>query len=244
VALLDSGVDPSWGGPRWGEGVGLLDRAAAAEQRFVLRPDADVVDLDGHGTACADLLLGIAPEVTIHPVRVFHRFRRTSLEVLLAGLGWAVEQGVDVVHLSLGSVRPAAARPLYRACETARRAGSVVVAAAEPVRGGGYPAMFDNALGVAAGSFANVHHYLYRAEHAVECVAQGRRRVRGLGGARRWGTATSYAAPHVTALVALLLEAAGESPATRDDGRLERVRELLARHRLRPRRRPPIGEPP
>jgi subtilisin family serine protease len=236
VALLDSGVDPSWRGPRWGRGVGLLDRAAAARQRFVLAADGDVDDLDGHGTACADVVLGMAPGVVIHPVRVFHRHRRTSLDVLLAGLRWAVEQGVDVVHLSLGSVLHSAAQPLYRACEEARRAGAVVVAATEPRRGVGYPAVFDNALGVAAGDFANVHDYLYRAEQAVECVAQGRRRVRLLGGERRWGTATSYAAPHVTALVALFLETMGGPPtpsSPRDGTRLDRVRGLLARHRLR-----------
>jgi len=236
VALLDSGVDPAWEGPAWGEGVGLLARRAAEEERFVLACDADVDDLDGHGTACADVVHGMAPAATIHPVRVFHRHRRTSLEVLLAGLRWAVEQGVDVVHLSLGTHHRVAFLSLYRACEEARRAGAVVVAATEPRRGVGYPAVFDNALGVAAGDFANVHDYLYRAEQAVECVAQGRRRVLLLGGERRWGTATSYAAPHVTALVALFLEAMGAqstSSSPRDGTRLERVRELLARHRLR-----------
>lgn len=233
VAVIDSGVDPAWCHSGLAEGVGLLAREPAGDEvgpasEFRLESTCDVADLDGHGTSCIDLLLGIAPGVTVHPVRVFHRRRRTSIEVLVAALAWAVEQRVDVVNLSLGTIEVTALRPLYRVCEAARAAGTVVVAAHQRhPRWESLPAAFPNALGVAGGEFANVHDYLYHPRQPIDCVAQGRRRVRLLGGGRAEAFAASYAAPHVSALVALFLERRRRDGEERPG--LDAVRRSLAR---------------
>ncbi|HMB54222.1 MAG TPA: S8 family serine peptidase [Thermoanaerobaculia bacterium] len=242
VAVLDSGVDPGWQHPRFGDGVGLLARRPARDEidpasEFRLERTADVADQDGHGTACVDILLGIAPGVTIHPVRVFHRRRRTSLSVLVAALRWAVEQRMDVVHLSLGTAERRSMHPLYRACAALREAGTVVVAAARPGSGVSFPAIFDNTLGVTAGEFANVHDFAWCPQEAVECVAQGRRRARLVGGGRREVFSNSYAAPHVSALAALCIERRRRDGEARPG--IEGIRRLLARCAL-----PATHEPP
>lgn len=218
VAVIDSGRDPAWSDPRIRPGIGLVDG-------LELHRSEDDRDRVGHGTACIDIILGLAPEVEILPLRVFESRLETSPEVIVAALDHAVEEGAGVINLSLGCLLDRAVRPLYLACERARQAGAVVVSAVHPGEGWSYPAIFDNTLGVAAGRFAGIYDFEYFPDDGVECRAQGERRVRWLGEPRRvYGS--SFAAPHISALVALLKE---RTP----DNDLEQIRASLARLALR-----------
>jgi subtilisin family serine protease len=223
VGIVDSGLDPAWRDPALRAGVGLLARGGG----FRLHETDDWEDRIGHGTSCARIVREMAPGAAIVPLRVFDRRLETSAEVLIAALRWAVERRIAVVNLSLGTRREHALRPLYAACEEASRQGMVIVAAVERHSGESYPAVFANALGVAADEFANVFDFRYLPGAAVECVAAGRRRVHSLGG-ERLVYGNSYAAPHVAALAALVLE---RTPAAG----LEGVRRFLAAHSLETR---------
>ena len=223
VGIVDSGLDPGWHDPALLPGVGLIARGPG----FFLRRSDDWEDRIGHGTSCARIVRAMAPGAAIVPVRVFDRRLETSVEVLIAALRWAVERRLQVVNLSLGTRRGGALKPLYAACEEASRRGTVIVAAVEQKTGRSYPAVFANALGVAAGEFAGAFDFRYRPGVAVECVAVGRRWVRSLGG-ERLVDGNSYAAPHVAALAALVLE---RTPSAG----LEGVRRFLAAHSLETR---------
>lgn len=221
VAMVDSGLDPAWQDPRIQPGMGLT----TSHDSFDLTYSADVRDRIGHGTACTDIVLGMAPGTEILPLRVFGTQLETSPEVVVAALEHAIEARVSVVNLSLGSLLDRALRPLYRACEQARQAGVVVVSAIHLGEGWSYPAVFENTLGVAAGRFTSIFDFEYLPEEGAECRAQGERQVRWLGGPRRL-FGSSFAAPHITALVALFLERFPGSDLTQ-------IRALLARHALR-----------
>jgi subtilisin family serine protease len=223
IGLIDSGLDPDWREPAFAPGVGLLARDGG--DRYELAPSADAADRVGHGTRCASILREMAPGAEIVPIRVFDDKLVTSVPVLIAAVRWAVERRLAVVNLSLGTHLFRAIRPLYAACEEARRAGTVVVAAVDRSVSGSYPAVFANVLGVEEGLFDSAWAFRYRPDHAVECVASGRRRVRTLGGGRVVVDASSFAAPHVAALAALLAE--------REPGAgLDSTRAFLAHHAL------------
>jgi len=98
-----------------------------ADDLALLRGDDDG-DVLGHGTACIHQVLRIAPESTVLPVRVFGARLECPAAALLEAIRWAAGQRVDVVNLSLGTTRADLLRPLYAACELARRAGTIVVA--------------------------------------------------------------------------------------------------------------------
>lgn len=224
VAVIDSGRDPAWEEKRIRPGVGLVD----AENDFLLSRSADDHDRIGHGSACCEIILGLAPGVEIIPVRIFGHRLETSPEVLVAALEWAVGERVDLINLSLGTFLKSALYPLYEACEQARKEGVLVVSAVHTVEGWSYPAVFDNVLGVQAGRFGNVFDFDYRPEEAAECLAQGERRVRWLGGKKQQGFGSSFAAPHISAIVALLLERFPGSD-------LDQVRKLLQHYARKPR---------
>ena len=215
--MIDSGRDVTWREPRLRPGVGLVGASP-----FLLERSADDLDRIGHGTACADIVLRHAPAAWIYPVRVFGHQLETSVEAIIAGLDWSLQHGMQVVNLSLGTVHEDKVEPLYAACERARRGGMILVSAVNHDTDWSYPAVFENSLGVRAGRFRTPLEFTFHADDAVECIAEGAPEVRWLGGQRRCLFATSFAAPHITALVARLLE-------RRPEAGLGRIRQLLAR---------------
>lgn len=222
VGVVDSGLDPEWREQSFTAGVGLLARGGG-RRRYEVAASADVADRIGHGTQCASIVREMAPGARITPIRVFDDRLETSVPALIAAVRWAVERRLAVVNLSLGTRLGSALRPLYAVCEEARRAGVVVIAAVDRGSRRSYPAIFANVLGVEAGEFRSAYEFRYRPDEAVEVVAPGRRMVRTLGGRRVLVDGGSFAAPHVTALAALLVE---REPGAGLDG----VRAFLARH--------------
>lgn len=219
VAVIDSGWDRTVDEPRVLPGVSFVD----PEDDFALARGDDDQDHLGHGTACADLVLRIAPDARVVPVKVFGRVLETSPGTLHAALVWALDAGVRVVNVSLGTRLEATLHPLYAVCEKARRAGIVVVAAGHNANDWSYPAIFENVIGVAAARFGSPYDFRFRPEHAMECEAWGvDQRVRWIGGEWAVKQGTSFAAPNVAGIVALILERHPEAT-------LDEVREMLAR---------------
>lgn len=219
VAVLDSGWDRSIDDPRVLPGTGFVDPA----DDFAMARNDDDQDVLGHGTACADVILGVAPDARVVPVKVFGNKLETSPGTLEAALHWAIDAGVQVINVSLGTRLEGTLHPLYRACERARQAGIIVVAAGHNANDWSYPAIFENVIGVSAARFDSPYHFHYRAEHAMECVGWGvERPVLWVGGERVVRHGTSFAAPGVAGIVALILE-------RHPQAKLEDVREMLAR---------------
>src|SRR6266513_1404057 len=102
VCILDSGVEPNH--PM----VGDIERAVAIkrgeDQETIVEEDTEG-DLCGHGTGCAGIVHSLAPEASLTSVRVLGAGFKGSGYVLLAGLRWAVEQGFDVINMSLSTTK-------------------------------------------------------------------------------------------------------------------------------------------
>jgi subtilisin family serine protease len=217
VAVVDSGWDRAIRDARVLPGIGIEAEGGAA------RETEDDQDRIGHGTGVAHHVLAVAPGCRVLPVRVFGGTLETSPRALVTAIGAAVRRGARVVNLSLGTESGDALRPLYAACERARLAGAIVVAAGGNFGETAYPAVFDPVIGVASGDFASPFDFRYRAGAALEVEAWGMRvPVAGLGGRATTAAGTSVAAGGVSGIVARLLEL--HPAATVDD-----VRALLAR---------------
>lgn len=203
VGVIDSGWDRGLLDPRVLPGIGLVDPT----DELALRRSADDHDRIGHGTACADLILRLAPGARIVPIRVFGSELETSPHVLCEAIRWAAEQRIGVVNLSLGTFRQDALTPLYLACEYARSKGTLVVAAVHASRPSSFPAIFENVIGVGAAETSTLWEIRYAAGAGAECLASARHQLLlWTGGERRAGAGTSFAAPVVSALAAVLRE--------------------------------------
>jgi hypothetical protein len=183
----------------------------------------DYRDLLGHGTAVAGVIRAKAPEAELYAVRVFDRELRTHAVVVAAAIRWAVEQGMNVVNISLGTEREENRELLREACEEASQRGVILVAASEGSEREWFPATFANVIAVAGDERCAWDEYfscpdepvLFRA-HPSPRPLPGRPQSRNLRG-------HSFAAAHITASVARVL---GDNPQARQE---EIVQLLIAR---------------
>ena len=217
VAIVDSGIDADH------PGIGAISGGT----EFSLEPDDRIVtgtdyrDCAGHGTACAGIVRKKAPDANLFSIRIFDESLGTDGRLLVAALHWAAAHGMDVVNLSLGTSDVTSRERLAAACRRACDAGVILVAADHNEGVESYPAVFPEVIGVAAGRFRGRYSYAYRAEQAIECVARGdEQRLCWLRPREIMSGGTSFAAPHIAGIVALILEAHPRAS-------LEKVREIL-----------------
>ena len=145
VCLLDSGVEPDHAL------VGPLDDAYAVAtgadgRSYVVRDDTG--DISGHGTACASIIRSLAPACSLVSVRVLGAGFSGHGDALVTGLRWAIDEGFDIVNLSLSTTRAEFADPLRRLADTACFRRTLLVAAAHNRRVESFPWRFSSVLSV------------------------------------------------------------------------------------------------
>ena len=225
IAVVDSGIDAHH--PKIGGVAGSVSLERRADGAIVTCSDKG--DRAGHGTACAGIIRRKAPDALLYSVRIFDETLSADGRLLVAAIRWAVRHGMDVVNLSLGTTDAAYRGAIAVACRRAMRAGIVLVAASHPDGVGSYPAVLPDVIGVTGGAIYARYGYHYHPGHAIECVARGDdQRVCWSDGREIMSAGTSFAAPHVTAIVALIREAHPEAS-------LADVRRLLEANALEAR---------
>jgi subtilisin family serine protease len=145
VCILDSGIEP--GHPRVGEIEGAV--AFARGEGEGEDDEVEVVedtegDLCGHGTACAGIVRQLAPECSLFSARVLGAGFKGSGPILLAGLRWAVDQGFDVINMSLSTTKRQFAELLHELADTAYFRRTVLVASAHNMPVESYPWRFSS----------------------------------------------------------------------------------------------------
>ncbi len=155
IGVIDSGWDRSLIDNRVRKGIGFVN----PQDELLLKVSSDDNDLNGHGTACTDTILRIAPDSFIYPIKVFGKNIETSPNILLEGINWAIKKELKIINISLGTLRKEALTPLYKICEIARRRRMILVAAKSNVDTSSFPAIFENVIGVESGNFESIFNY-------------------------------------------------------------------------------------
>lgn len=224
VAVIDSGIDQSH-----------PDLAAAQIEHFdATETDSAVVaELDTHGTGIAGIIAargtvqGVAPGSALMSARVFRKSNNaagasaTTVRVL-KGITWSVEKGARVLNMSFAGPRD----PLVeRHVKAVANRGLISVAAAGNNGSSAppaFPAAYDEVIAVTAIDSndrlyeqANRGRYVAIAAPGVDII------VPAVGRTHHFQSGTSFAAAHVSGVIALLLE-------VRPDLTAPKLRELLA----------------
>lgn len=92
VAVIDTGVDFSHPFLKdvLEEGINISD------------PGQSPVDDESHGTHVSGIIHQVAPLTKIVPVKVLDKNGTGSVADIVKGIEWAIDQGVDVINLSIG----------------------------------------------------------------------------------------------------------------------------------------------
>jgi len=145
IAILDTGVNQSHSAfsGRLLPGYDMVDDDATPED------EGDGLGW-GHGTHITGIVARVSPQSKLLPVRVLNSNGRGNTFALAYAIEWSVEQGADVVNLSLGA--DADSRVLKDVIDKALEQGVIIVAAAgnmnssEPL----FPASVPGVLSVTA----------------------------------------------------------------------------------------------
>jgi hypothetical protein len=89
-----------------------------------------------------------APLAQYFAVQVFHSSLRSSAGALLRAIEWSIEQRIDVVNLSLGTLNPDYGEQFRRMIERALAAGVVLVSAREMAAKPCLPGCLPGVIGV------------------------------------------------------------------------------------------------
>jgi subtilisin len=203
VCILDSGIEA--GHPL----VGAVQAAysiSVDDSDDPIVSDDDSGDQVGHGTACAGIIRGLAPQCELISVRVLGDGYKGSGKVLLAGLRWAIEQGYDVVNMSLSTTKRDFAALLHELADNAYFRRTVLVASAHNMPVESFPWRFSSVISVGSHEETDPFAYYYNPEPPVEFFARGLDvDVAWLDGGTLRVTGNSFATPHVSGLCALIL---------------------------------------
>ena len=206
VAVIDSGIDPRH--PKISRVKDGVEFAVNSRGKVIRGVGMALVDRAGHGTACAGIIHRIAPAAELYSVRVFDESLCADGRALLEALHWAIEYGMDVVNLSLGTTDPSLKGPMEALCREALKQRIILVAAADNDGQDSFPAILPEVIGVRGGQVQGLHGYYYRRDDPIECTARGdAQRVCWMDRTEVMRQGNSFAAPHITGIVALLREA-------------------------------------
>lgn len=214
VAVVDSGVGPH---------ADLEGRVLPGRNFVVGRSQEDTTDHFGHGTAMAGIIAGnvhdrvgtagVAQRVRILPVAVLDDEGLGSDQDAAQGIAWAVDQGADVINVSLGGQWPSEA--MQAAVKYARDSGVVVVAAVGNDGSGTavrYPAAYPEVIAVGGVDRSGAHLDLSNTGPEVDIGAPGASILApdlphsGIPGLDyRVFSGTSFSTAHVAGVAALLL---------------------------------------
>ena len=203
VCILDSGVER--GHPLVGELDGAVAISRGEGDEIVAAVDEEG-DLCGHGTGCAGIVRAIAPNASLFSVRVLGAGFTGSGPILLGGLRWAIEQGFDVINMSLSTTKAKFAGLLHELADSAYFRRTVLVASAHNMPVESYPWRFSSVLSVGSHEEPDPLTFYYNPSPPVEFFARGVGvEVAWIGGGTIRSSGNSFATPHISAIAALIL---------------------------------------
>jgi subtilisin len=203
VAIIDSGIEathPAVNGPVSGY-VCISEDA----QGLVYNYDPHI-DIYGHGTACAGIIRALAPECELYSVRVLGQALTGRGVVFAAGLRWAIENGMHVCNLSLGTTKKDFYALLHELTDLAAFQNIPIVCAANNMLIPSFPSMYSSVISVASHDGNDPYTFYYNPKPPIEFGAPGIDvRVAWQNGEWINATGNSFAAPHITGLITKIL---------------------------------------
>lgn len=205
VAIVDSGIDTTH--PE------LLNKVvesveARGDNKRVSFDVTTEGDSAGHGTACAGIIAGLAPDAKLYSIKVLGAGGIGDGQAFLAALEYAIKRRFRVINLSLGTTKPQFFGPLHDLLDRAYQAGCIVVAAANNLPHPSFPSVFSSSLiSVVKSSDTDPLNFGFQFGEVIELTAPGVNiRAAWPGGVHRHVTGNSFACPHIVGVIARILE--------------------------------------
>ncbi len=205
VAVIDSGIESGHAGVVGPPVAGYMaiTEDSAGKLTYEGSPHSDMF---GHGTACAGLIRSIAPECDLYSVQVLGHSLGGKGVIFASGLRWAIDNGMHVCNLSLGTTKKEFFGILHELADLAYFRNVMLVAAANNMPIPSFPSVYGSVISVACHDRSDPYLFYYNPNPPVEFGAPGiGLRVPWLNGSWFTATGNSFAAPHITGIIARIL---------------------------------------
>lgn len=212
VGIIDTGID--------GTHPDLAANYAGGYN--AVTPGSDPTDDHGHGTHVAGTIaavpngkgvIGVAPRARLYAIKVLDKDGGGTDEVVVNGIAWCVQNGMQVVNMSLGGPSSTA---LHNAVRKAVAAGVTIVAASgnDPEAAVSAPASYSETIAVGASTSQDAIAQFSTTGPELDFIAPGHEIISTWPGSKLAKlSGTSMASPHVAGLAALAVELGAGSPA-------------------------------
>jgi len=229
IAILDTGINSSHGDFYFENGSSKIIYS------IDLTDDGTPEDLHGHGTHVASIaagtgretgLVGVAPGALLMNIKVLNQYGEGYDSWIIEGIEEAVNNGADVISMSLGGWSTDGSDPLSLACDAAVEKGVIVVVAAGNEGDEGYytinaPGSARKAITVGATDKSDQIAFFssrgptldFRIKPDVVAPGVDINAANYMGGSIAH-SGTSMATPHVSGVAALLKQARDFDPET------------------------------
>lgn len=167
-------------------------------------------DLSGHGTAIVGIINDNIPDAEIYVIKVLDYKNQSNCELLLKGIEVAIDYGVDIINLSLGTTIKEYKKEFLKICKYAMGKGVHLVAAENMKMIYSLPARIEGVINVFAGHIYS-NKKIYNSDKGF--IAQGiKRMLYSLNDRYKMLGGSSFATPIVTSLVAKIIQEKGRLP--------------------------------
>lgn len=207
IAILDSGIDSSHKDLKIKGGVSFIGSKN------------DYNDSTGHGTHVAGIIgakikegriNGIAPQANIYAVKLLNNHNSGKNSNLLSAVEWCLEKKMNIIHMSISSNKKSKAVEV--SLQIAYKKGVLMIASAgnqgfyltESIT---YPGAYSTVIAVGSVNKNNERSLFSSVGSELEIMAPGES-IYSTEPHNKYGyrDGTSMAAPHVTGIIALLIE--------------------------------------
>lgn len=165
--------------------VGIIDTGLDTKCKYFLRTNYEACsvkqdgnvsllksyyeDKNGHGTACASIIINECPNVEFFIINAFGESGKTNLVAIEKALKILKETSVDIINMSF-AITTAPGNELSDLCLELSKNKIVVAAAANNYDGRSFPACYESVCGVRGGKIKNNKVYEIDTSKEIQCL--------------------------------------------------------------------------
>lgn len=158
-----------------------------------------------HGTECAAVFCSYARNYELFSIKILNEKRTGCKYDLLAALKWCLDNGIELINLSIGSFCYQDYDEIKTIIDKLQAQGIIIVAACSNRNIRTYPASLPEVIGVRTDRtgtlLENEYVFIDKPHDGIHIVAYSKFQIHLAGGEKILFPSNSYAAPYISALV-------------------------------------------